>query len=95
MHSDRVGKGDVFNVAASKATSLMELMAILCGILNLDIEPEFDEPRSGDIRHSYASIDRAKKVLDYIPHYSLREGLEELLAYEESTASSSGSHGSD
>jgi len=81
MHSEKVGKGEVFNVATSKTTSLIELLAVLNNILKLDIKPEFDEARTGDIRHSYASIDRTKEVLGYTPDYSLKEGLEELLAY--------------
>ncbi len=84
MHSDKLGNGEVFNVATGKAINLIELLTIINSILNLDIKPEFDEPRSGDIKHSYASIDRAKKVLGYNPNYSLKKGLEELLEYDNS-----------
>lgn len=81
MHSDKVGKGEVFNAATSKASSLIELLNTINGILNLDIKPEFHESRSGDIRHSYASIDSAKEVLGYSPNYTLEKGLEGLLSY--------------
>jgi UDP-glucose 4-epimerase len=87
MHSDKVGKGEVFNVATGKTTGLIELLEVLNNILNLDIKPEFDEPRAGDIRHSYASIDKAREVLGYDPCFSLKEGLEELVAYDNQNSS--------
>lgn len=82
MHTDKAGKGEVFNVATNNTCSLLELIDIINSILGTDIKPVFREARAGDIRHSYASIDRAKAVLGYSPGYSLKAGLERLLAYE-------------
>lgn len=37
------------------------------------------EPRSGDVRDSFADITRARKLLGYEPKITLKEGLERLL----------------
>ena len=37
--------------------------------------------RAGDIPHSLASIDKAKKLLNYTPKYSFQEGLKEAVKW--------------
>lgn len=81
MHSDKAGKGEAFNIATGRTCNLLELIDAISSILNLNIKPEFRDARAGDIRHSYASTDRAKEHLGYSPAYTLTEGLEALLAY--------------
>jgi len=83
MHSEKAGKGEAFNIATNRICSLLELIDTISSILNLDIKPEFREVRAGDIRHSYASTDRARESLGYSPAHTLKEGLEALLAYQE------------
>jgi UDP-N-acetylglucosamine 4-epimerase len=41
----------------------------------------YGDTRAGDIPHSLASIDKAKKLLGYNPKYSLDEGLKEALSW--------------
>ncbi|CAD0005004.1 SDR family oxidoreductase [Flavobacterium chungangense] len=41
----------------------------------------YGETRAGDIPHSLASIDKAKKLLGYNPKYSLEDGLKEALSW--------------
>jgi len=38
-------------------------------------------PRSGDIRHSYADISKARKMLGFEPKTSLREGLTKTIEW--------------
>ena len=40
------------------------------------IKPTYRDFRPGDIRHSLANIDKAKKLLGYEPQFSVRAGLE-------------------
>ena len=42
-------------------------------------KPIYREFRSGDVRHSQASIDKAKKLLDYQPKYKISEGMDEAI----------------
>jgi UDP-N-acetylglucosamine 4-epimerase len=39
--------------------------------------PIYNDFREGDMRHSLADISRARTLLSYEPHYSLKDGLRE------------------
>ncbi len=72
---------NVYNVAFGERITLIDLFNILKEYLSeydsniAAIEPVFTEPRMGDIPHSLASIDKARKLLAYNPQYDLRKGL--------------------
>ena len=71
--------GEVYNVATGKQVSLLQLWDRLKHITGSSLEPRFLDPRSGDIRHSLADIDKIRKRLGYQPKFSLDEGLRALL----------------
>ncbi len=74
--SDKVGQGEVINVACGKRYSLNEMVRMLNQILDTDIEPVYSESRPGDVKHSLADISKAGKLLGYEVMTSFREGLE-------------------
>ena len=73
----------VFNVAYGDNTTLLQLFE--CLRMNLSkfdseisrVEPIFRENRKGDIPHSQASIEKAKRILSYSPQYSATEGFKQ------------------
>lgn len=73
----------IYNVAYGERTTLNQLVAYMKEAMGsfdrqiLDIEPIHGPNRLGDIPHSLASIDKAKQLLGYNPHFSLKEGLHE------------------
>jgi UDP-glucose 4-epimerase len=71
----------VYNVACGASTSLLELAAILNALLGTDLEPEFHPPRAGDIRNSWADIQRAETAFGYRPVVSVKAGLEKTIAW--------------
>lgn len=74
--------GEVFNIATGVATTINQLTKMLQEITGkLDLKPVYTSPRPGDIRHSFADISKAKKVLGYYPKVSLREGLANLVKW--------------
>ena len=75
MENPGVGKGEVFNAATGRATSLLDLLAALKELTGSDFEPRFKELRAGDIRHSVADITRAGKILGFSPKFDIRQGL--------------------
>ena len=80
--------GEVFNVATGVATTVNELAGMLQGITDKTcLRPVHTSPRPGDIRHSYADITKAKKVLGYDPKFSLRDGLAQLVEWYRSNPS--------
>ena len=65
--------GEVFNVASGSTMSVLELFNTLRTLLGEkkgtinSIEPNFAPPREGDILHSSASIEKARKLLGFNP----------------------------
>jgi nucleoside-diphosphate-sugar epimerase len=68
--------GEVLNVACNRRYSLLDLLGELKAITGSTIEPRFEEPRQGDIRHSMADIGRAKERMGFEPAWTFRQGLE-------------------
>jgi dTDP-glucose 4,6-dehydratase len=73
--------GEIFNVASGKATTINKIVQILQKIMGENLKPVHEKPREGDIRHSYASTEKARTVLGYEPKFSLEDGLRELVRH--------------
>jgi len=68
------------NIGSGKEISIIELAKILMEKFGLkNVEPKYAEPRAGDIKRSWANIEKAKHLLGYKPRFSLDEGLDALL----------------
>jgi nucleoside-diphosphate-sugar epimerase len=67
--------GRFFNVACGGRYTLLDLLARIKQILASDIEPTHEQPRSGDVRDSQASIEAAKRALGYKVLVDFDEGL--------------------
>lgn len=68
---------EVFNVAYGERISLNTLWENLKSISGVDIAAAYGPPRQGDVRDSLANIDKARKLLEYNPLFSVREGLQQ------------------
>lgn len=77
----------VYNTAFGDRTTLNDLVKYLKEFLSefdakiANIEVVYGLNRVGDIPHSLASIDKAKKLLDYNPEYSMRDGLKQAIKW--------------
>jgi UDP-glucose 4-epimerase len=71
--------GQIFNIGTGKATTIKSLAETLLELTDSKVELQFAPERSGDIKHSYANISKANKLLGYKPEFSLRKGLKDLL----------------
>lgn len=69
--------GDVFHIATGTETSILELATMFQEIVGDSLEIRRAPSRKGDVRRNYASIERAKKSLDWEPLVGLRQGLKE------------------
>lgn len=72
--------GRCYNVGCGGKTTLNELAQILGRIAGREVQPQYAEPRPGDIRESVADISRAQDELGYAPTLGVEEGLARLLA---------------
>ncbi|PIB25518.1 Vi polysaccharide biosynthesis protein VipB/TviC [Maribacter sp. 4U21] len=75
----------VYNTAYGERTDLKELVALLKEYLSsydskiAGIETIYGPQRAGDVPHSLASIDKAKKMLGYDPKFDIKRGLKEAV----------------
>jgi nucleoside-diphosphate-sugar epimerase len=73
--------GEVINIACGGRYTLNELVAKLNDIIGINIKPIYDPPRTGDVRHSMASIEKAEKLLRYRPCVTFEEGLRKTVKW--------------
>lgn len=72
--------GEKINVGSGVETSIHMLAELLIGLFGLkDVKIVYEKPRKGDIKRSWANIEKAKRLLGYEPKFSLKAGLEEML----------------
>ena len=71
------------NIGTGKPISIIELAETLIKLYNKpDLKPNIsNEYRKGDIRHCYANITKAQKLLNFKPTITLQEGLTELAGW--------------
>jgi len=80
--------GEVFNIATGVATTVNQLVETLQQILGkTNLKPIYGEPRRGGIQHSYASIEKARKILGYEPTFTLEKGLKKLVEWYTTSSS--------
>jgi nucleoside-diphosphate-sugar epimerase len=72
--------GEVFNIGTGTSVSLNQVANTLKEILNKkDLKNIHADPRPTDIRHGYADISKAQKILGYNPSFSFEKGLTKLV----------------
>jgi len=77
----------VYNVAHGERTTLNELFELVRNLIGnfdsevLNIKPVYGPNRGGDIPHSLASIEKAKRLLGYEPTHTVREGMSEAIRW--------------
>lgn len=83
--SNEVAVNQVYNTAVGDRTDLVKLTQLLKEYLS-DFDPEIQKVevkhgpnRAGDIPHSLASVEKAKKLMGYQPQYKIEEGLKQAV----------------
>ncbi|WP_432673074.1 SDR family oxidoreductase [Flavobacterium sp. SM2513] len=77
----------VYNTAFGDRTTLNDLMASLKKYLAqhdekiASVEVVYGPNRAGDIPHSLASIEKAKRLLGYNPEFSMQQGLQQAVGW--------------
>lgn len=76
----------IYNIACGATTSLNKLFEILSDKINSKIKPFYGDKRPGEIKDSFASIEKAEQLLGYKPHTGLAEGLEKTIQWYEANS---------
>ncbi len=72
------GVGEYYNIATGNKITLNVLLKNLCEIYGVDFKVNYGEVRQGDIKESYAVIDKAVSKLKWKPAVELNQGLKLL-----------------
>ena len=70
--------GEVFNIASGKTTTILGLLKVAERATGTNVKPSFALARLGEVRHSCASIAKARRVLGFRPSVTLDAGLRRL-----------------
>jgi len=74
--------GEVINIGCGKPIKIKRVAEILAAALGKDIAPVITQKyRAGDIRHCYADLTKARRLLGYEPQVTHEEGFRELAAW--------------
>ena len=81
-----IHKAEVINIAVGQRTSLNQLFNHIREELSLhqisyDKIPEYLSFRNGDVRHSLASIEKAKALVGYEPLFDINSGLKQTVEW--------------
>ena len=72
--------GGVFNCACGAQYTLNQLLDKLRKIIGSELQAHYDPPRAGDIRHSFAAVDKIKKQ-GFKVTVDFEEGLKRTVAF--------------
>jgi UDP-glucose 4-epimerase len=67
--------GETVNIACGERITINRIIELINQHLGTDIQPEYRDPRPGDVLHSLAAIDAAERAIGYKPLVMFAEGL--------------------
>jgi UDP-glucose 4-epimerase len=73
--------GTVVNIGTGSSITVNDLYRAMADLVGIEAKPLYAAPRPGDILHSVACIDRARKLLAYRPQVDWRTGLEATVSW--------------
>lgn len=79
--ADEQAVGEVFNIATGVSISVNDMLDALNEVMGMDVQPVHTAERPGDIKHSGASIARARDLLNFEPVVDFPTGLAKTIAW--------------
>ncbi len=74
--------GEVFNIACHEEFSILDILNALTKILGVPpVKPRFSPKRAGDVRRTYADINKAKRLLNFKVQTRFYPGLEKTVEW--------------
>jgi nucleoside-diphosphate-sugar epimerase len=77
--NSNITAGEIINIGSGKSITINELYQIIVRQLHAEMKPIYKESRYGDIKHSCAKIEKARRLLKFDPKVHLEKGLEDLV----------------
>lgn len=71
------GHNEIFNLSTGVETSVNELWKEISKLSSVNLTPNYKDARTGEVLNSSLNSDKAKKILNWQPSFSLYQGLRE------------------
>jgi len=71
----KAAAGRVFNIGTGHTITVNHLWQSVADLASIDLRPEYQAARDGDILHSVAAIEAAREQLGFAPEVSFEDGL--------------------
>jgi CDP-glucose 4,6-dehydratase len=81
LTADHGLRGMAFNFSNEIQITVLELVGKILGKMESRLEPEVKNEASHEVRHQYLSADRARKMLNWSPQFTLDQGLDRTIAW--------------
>lgn len=82
MGLDKSIKGEIINIGPDEEfISIKQLAETIAELLNFDLAPIYVPDRPQEVKYATCSATKARKLLGYRTHTSLRDGLSEMIEY--------------
>jgi len=67
--------GEIVNIGCGEAIDLNQMVRDFNKVLGTDLDPIYEAPRPGDVKHSLADVSAARDLLGYEPQVFFADGL--------------------
>lgn len=82
MATSKVAVGEVINIGPDEEfVSIKELAVEIAKQIGFDLNPVYLPDRPQEVKEANCSADKARRLLDYRPTYSLADGIKEMIEY--------------
>lgn len=73
--------GEAFNFSNEIQVTVLDLTDKILALMDSNLKPDVLNQANNEILHQYLSAEKARKMLDWSPLFSLEEGLEKTIAW--------------
>ena len=81
LTADRSLIGSAFNFSNETQITVLDLVDTILQKMDSNLKPEIQNQASNEIRHQFLSAERARKLLQWRPSFTLDDGLERTIAW--------------
>jgi len=74
-------RGHAFNFSNEIQVTVLDLVTKLLTLMGSSLEPDVRNEASNEIRNQYLSAEKARRVLNWAPAYTLEQGLHETIGW--------------
>lgn len=73
--------GEIFNIGVGTSISINDIITLLERIIEKKAKIKYLAEQKGDVKHTKASIDKAREILGYHPMVNIEDGLEKEVSW--------------